>query len=91
MNKYYKLGLEDVDGTIELTTESEGKARVIKEDGYYNLVAKDYVFNTNKDISTSFKNVDGTGAASAKAFVTSRVVTTSSAVIHLIDNVLSYK
>jgi hypothetical protein len=91
VNKYYKLGLEDVDGTIELTTESEGKARVIKEDGYYNLVAKDYVFNTNKDISTSFKNVDGTGAASAKAFVTSRVVTTSSAVIHLIDNVLSYK
>ncbi len=91
VNKYYKLGVQDVDGTIELTTESQGKARVIKEEGYYNLIAKDYVFNSTKDMSSSFKNVDGTGAASAKAFASSRIVTTSSAVIHLIDDVLSYK
>jgi uncharacterized surface protein with fasciclin (FAS1) repeats len=90
-NKYYKLGARSVNGTIELITESGGKAHVLTKEGYYNIIAKDYVFNSTTSTSSSFKNVDGTGATTASNFSTSRVTTSSSAVIHLIDNVLTFK
>ena len=90
-NKHYKLGVQEENGTIKLTTESKGEARVILRDGYYNLIAKDYVFNSNTSVSSSFKNVDGTGATSAQPFGNSLITTSSSVVIHLIDKVLTFK
>lgn len=91
VNRYYKLGVQSVGGTIELTTESGAKARVLTREGYHNLIGKDYVFNSSTSTSASFKNVDGTGPASAQIFSNSTLTNSSSAVIHLIDNVLTYK
>ncbi len=89
-NKYYKLGVKSVDGeggqTLELTTENQKTARVKLIPGYYNIVTKDYIFS---DLPSKFKNADGTGTASA-AFSSSTIRNSSSAVIHLIDNVLSF-
>ncbi|MBN2165464.1 MAG: fasciclin domain-containing protein [Marinilabiliaceae bacterium] len=90
VNKSYKLGVEEDGGSIKLITESGKTARVILKDGYYNLIAKDYVFNSPTSTSTDFKNVDGTGATTATAFNKSRITASSSAVIHLIDDVLTF-
>ncbi|MDL2241481.1 fasciclin domain-containing protein [Bacteroidales bacterium OttesenSCG-928-L03] len=95
VNRYYKIGVESKNGVLELTTESGAKAKVINREGYCNQIAKDYIFATasgsNSILSSGFKNVDGTGATTATAFGSSRPLTSSSAVIHLIDNVLTFK
>lgn len=95
-NKYYKLGVKSAVGskgqpTLAITTELGGnkpQAEILLEDGYYNIVVKDYVF---PKIPSQYKNVDGTGSASATTFSTSSITTSSSAVIHLIDNVLTFE
>ena len=98
-NKYYKLGVKSVTGsngqpTLAITTElgpqgtdRKPQAEVIAQPGYYNIVVKDYVF---PKLPSQYKNVDGTGSATAAAFSTSSIITSSSAVIHLIDNVLTF-
>ncbi len=90
-NKYYKLGVKNVSSsegpTIEITTENQKTARVKLKPGCYNIIAKDYVFS---DLPSKYKNVDGTGATNAGAFSNSTITSSSSAVIHLIDNILTF-
>jgi len=77
--------------TTELGPQGTGgkpQAQVITDPGYYNLVVKDYIF---PKLPSQYKNVDGTGSATAATFSTSRITTSSSAVIHLIDNVLTFE
>jgi hypothetical protein len=54
----------------------------------YNIIAKDYIFDK---LPSLYKNVDGTGSASGALFSTSNIVTSASAVIHEIDNVLTFE
>lgn len=89
-NKSFKLGVADEGGTIKLTTESGKTAHVVLKEGYYNLIAKDYVFNAPAVTSADFKNVDGTGATTASDYNKSRINASSSAVLHLIDDVLTF-
>jgi uncharacterized surface protein with fasciclin (FAS1) repeats len=86
-NKYYKIGVNAQSGSIKLTTENRGSANVItSNDKLYNIMTRDYVFS---DKPVNYKNVDGTG--SGKEYSTSQIYTSSTCVIHQIDNVLSFK
>ncbi len=88
-NKYYKLGINSEGNSFTITTEVNKTARVLLRPGYYNIVSKDYVF---AKLPTEYKNVDGSGATTVTSlFADSRISTSSSAVIHLIDNVLTFK
>lgn len=92
-NKYYKIAVTGDGNTLTLTTDtpkdkSQVTARVIKSNGLYDLIAKDYIF---AKLPTLYKNVDGSGAAAGTAFNTSLVTTSASAVIHQIDNILLFE
>jgi len=92
-NKYLKIGVVGTGGSLTLTTDTKKgsplrTARVVTESGLYNLIVKDYVF---AKIPTLYKNVDGTGSASGSLFNTSGITTSASAVIHQIDNVLTFE
>lgn len=84
VNKYYKIGVKSSDNELVLRTEANRTVRTTGQ--LYNIVAKDYVFDK---LLTSYKNVDGTGTGNA--FSSSKIVTGSSAVIHQVDNVLTYR
>ena len=92
-NKYYKIKVNADGANITLHTENGGTAHVIttldaKSSKYlYNIMTRDYVFNYNP---TYFKEIDGSGGKPT-LFTTSRIETSSTAVIHLIDNVLSFQ
>jgi len=85
-NRFYKIAVESTTGGITLTSESGRIAHVNLTDGLYNILSRDYVFNKKPSL---FKNIDGTGAGSE--FYTSQIYTSSSAVIHQIDNVLTFE
>lgn len=85
-NKYYKLGVSSNDGDLVLTTEQNKTARLVKTDNLYNIMTRDYVFNNRP---SSFKNADGTG--SGAEYSTSTILTSSTAVIHQIDAVLTFE
>lgn len=99
-NKYFKLGVvwndPDFPNTLTITMDSKKgdpirTAHVLTEDpdthrSLYNLIAKDYIFNK---LPIKFKNVDGTG--SGDSFSSSSISTSASAVIHQIDNVLTFE
>jgi Fasciclin domain. len=85
-NKYYKLGVDGTGKDLTLTTENNKTAHVMTSSGLYNIMTRDFVFN-NKP--SAFKNVDGTG--SGLLFSTSTIYTSSTAVIHQIDAVLTFK
>lgn len=85
-NKYYKIGVTGNGSDLNLMTETEGTARVMTETGLYNIMTRDFVFN-NKP--SAFKNVDGTGTGTD--FYNSTIYTSSTAVIHQIDEVLNFK
>lgn len=85
-NKYYKIGVNGNGTDMSLTTETNHSARVMTETGLYNIMTRDFVFN-NKP--STFKNVDGTGTGSD--FGSSSIYTSSTAVIHQIDEVLNFK
>ena len=94
VNKYYKLGVES-DGTdIVLTTDTKvngdldgtNMARVEKSNGLYNIMARDYIFNANPQ---TYLEADGTGVG--LQFENSEITTSSSSVIHQIDNVLRFE
>ena len=97
-NKYFKLGVVGTGSSITLTMESKigdpvRTANVITEDPVtgsklYNMIAKDYIFDK---LPAAYKNIDGTGAANGTLFNTSIISTSSSAVIHEIDNVLTFE
>lgn len=85
-NKYYKIGIQSTGGNLMLTTEANTKANVIKSNGLYNIMTRDFAFSNKL---SAFKNIDGTGSGSSE-FASSRIETSSTAVIHQIDNVLVF-
>ena len=85
-NKYYKIGVTGSNGSLTLTTESNKTVNVVTSNNLYNIMTRDFVFS-NKP--SSFKNVDGTGTGTE--FSTSVITTSSTAVIHQIDNVLDFQ
>ncbi|MDP4268880.1 MAG: hypothetical protein Q8909_02010 [Bacteroidota bacterium] len=87
-NKYYKIGVVGNSSAMTLTTENSKTAKVETKDGLYNIVVKDYIFGL---IPSKYKNIDGTGNATGTAFSSSTITSSASAVIHQIDNVLTFE
>lgn len=85
-DKYYRLGISSDGNDIKLDTENWGSANLIRKNGLYNILTRDYIFSGNPQ---SFREIDGTGAGSD--FSNSSVVTSSTAVIHQIDNILRFE
>jgi uncharacterized surface protein with fasciclin (FAS1) repeats len=86
-NKYYKIGVKGDANSLKLTTETNQQVSVDNSNGLVNILVKDYIFEkTPKE----YKNIDGTGSAT-NLFSASRIVTSASAVIHQIDNVLTFQ
>jgi len=85
-DKYYRLGINSDGHNIKLDTENGGSANLIRDNGLYNILTRDYIFSGNPQ---SYKEIDGTGAGSD--FSNSSIVTSSTAVIHQIDNVLRFE
>jgi uncharacterized surface protein with fasciclin (FAS1) repeats len=92
-NKYYKIKVTSSGNDMSLETENGGTATVINtidvtSNKYlYNIMTRDYVFNYNP---TYFKEIDGSGGKTS-LFTTSRIETSSTAVIHQINKVLSFQ
>jgi len=97
-NKYFKLGVVGTGNSMTITMDSKSgnpirTANVLKEDPdthrpLNNIIAKDYIF---EKIPANYKNIDGTGTANGAKFNTSNISTSASAVIHQIDNVLTFE
>jgi len=87
-NRFYKIGVEGNETTMTLTTETNQIAHVVTSDGLYNIIAKDYLFSK---VPSYYKNVDGSGASTGTSFISSSILTSSSAVIHQIDKVLIFQ
>jgi hypothetical protein len=85
-NKYYKIGVDGTGSNLTLTSENNKSAHVVTTPGLYNIMTRDFVFS-NKP--SAFKNVDGTGTGTE--FSASTIYTSSTAVIHQIDAVLTFK
>lgn len=85
--KYFKIRVS-VSGsnTMTLKTENGGSADVVNDPSRYNIMVRDYIFNSKP---TEFKELDGTSVGTL--YPTSRIETSSTAVIHQIDNVLSFQ
>jgi len=92
-NKYYKLGVVGNSGSMTITMDTPAgvplrTANVVTTNGLYNIIAKDYIF---AKLPSAYKYVDGTGPLSGSLFNTSSVSTSASAVIHQIDNILTFE
>ena len=85
-DKYYRLGINSDGNNIKLDTENWGSANLIRTNGLYNIMTRDYIFSGNPQ---SYREIDGTGAGAD--FSNSSVVTSSTAIIHQIDNVLRFE
>ena len=85
-DKYYRLRITGDGDNLLLSTENYGTAHVIRDNGLYNIMTRDYIFNDNP---LAYREVDGTGTG--KDFATSAIFTSSTAVIHQIDNVLRFE
>ncbi|WP_243349433.1 fasciclin domain-containing protein [Parabacteroides sp. FAFU027] len=86
MNKFYRIGVSGSGDNLTISTENGGTAHVVTSNGLYNLMARDYIFN---DLPANFKEITGTGTGTV--FTSSSISTSSTAVIHQIDNVLNFK
>lgn len=86
-NKYYKLKVTSDGSNISLETEKGGTANVIKTNGLFNIIARDYIFNNSP---ATFNDINVVGS-SDKDYSSSRIETSSTAVIHQIDNVLRFE
>ena len=85
-DKYYRLGITSDGVNIKLDTENWGSANLIRTAGLYNILTRDYIFSGNPQ---AYKEIDGTGSGSD--FSNSSIVTSSTAVIHQIDNILRFE
>ena len=85
-NKYYKIGVSGSGNDLTLTTETGATANVITNNGLYNILTRDYSFNNDPRNS---REVDGSGTGTM--YSASRITTSSTAVIHQIDNVLNFE
>lgn len=89
-NKFYRLGVTSDGADLNLQTEftsddySTNPPRVITSSGLYNLMARDYVFNSDPK---SLSEVTVSGGT----YSTSLINTSSTAVIHQISNVLRFQ
>jgi hypothetical protein len=86
-DKFYQVRVNVSGNDVTLTTESGKTAKVITSNNLYNLTTRDFLFN---DKPLAFKSVDGSVTAT-KAFSTSTIETSATAVIHQIDNVLTFQ
>jgi len=86
--KYFKIrvNVNATDGKLTLETEGGGSAKVVDDPKLYNIMVRDYIFNYKP---TEFKELNGLNTG--YEFSTSRIETSSTAVIHQIDNVLSFQ
>jgi uncharacterized surface protein with fasciclin (FAS1) repeats len=87
-NRFYKIGVTGNETSMTLTTETNQTAHVVTADGLYNIIAKDYLFSK---VPSYYKNVDGSGPSAGATFISSSISTSSSAVIHQIDQVLTFQ
>jgi len=86
-NKYYKIEVNVSGNDMTLNTENGGTAHVITTNKLlYNIMIRDYIFNSSP---SSLKEIDGSSLGTL--YSTSRIETSSTAVIHQIDNVLSFQ
>ncbi len=85
-DKYYRLGITSDGKNIKLDTENWGTANLIRDNGLYNILTRDYIFSGNPQ---AYREIDGTGAGTE--FSNSTIITSSTAVIHQIDNVLRFE
>lgn len=85
-DKYYKLGITSDGVNIKLDTENWGSANLIRKSGLYNILTRDYIFSGNPQ---AYKEIDGSG--SGADFSNSSIITSSTAVIHQIDNILRFE
>jgi len=84
-NKFYKIGVNSSETSMQLKTEMNTTANVTSKN---NIIAKDYVFYK---LPTQYKNIDGIGDIVSTLFSSSLITTSSSAVIHQIDEVLFFE
>lgn len=90
-DKYYKLGIESDANGLTISTESnesygDHAVHVVKTDGLYNIMVRDYIFN---NLPSNFAEIDGSGVGTQ--FSSSTIYTSSTAVIHQVDNVLRFE
>jgi hypothetical protein len=91
-NKFYRIHAKsNLEGGLDLTTEFyrtvNGKkepqiVKVVPVEGLYNIMTRDYIFNLNPASLTSLKS---------SAYSTSEITTSSTAVIHQINEVLRFE
>lgn len=86
INKFYKIAVSANEAGLTLTSETGNTAHVVTTNGLYNITTRDYIFNYNP---ASVKDIDGTGTGND--FSLSLISTASTAVIHQIDNVLTFE
>ena len=86
LTKFYQLKVNTSGNNVTLTTESGKTVNVLTANNLYNLMARDFIFG---DKPATFKEVDGSGTGAL--FETTTIVTSSTAVIHQIDNVLTFQ
>jgi hypothetical protein len=85
-NKYYKIEVAATPGKMTLKTEKNVNVEVDTDNGLYNIMTRDYVFN---NVPSSFKNIDATGTGTN--YENSQIYTSSTAVIHQIKGVLNFE
>jgi len=90
-DKYYRLFVNSDGNNLTLSTESnesygEKSAQVVIQQGLYNIMTRDYIFN---NLPTTFREIDGSG--NGTLFTSSSIFTSSTAVIHQIDNILRFE
>jgi len=85
-DKFYQVKVNINGNDVTLTTESGKNVKVITANNLYNLMARDFIFG---DKPAAFKEVDG--SSTGKVFSTSTIETSATAVIHQIDNVLTFQ
>lgn len=89
-NKYYKIGVSGTSGSMTLTTELNdynGVKHVAHVTGLHNIIAKDYNFNYSPD---DVRDITGTNGGKY-TLESSRILSTASAVIHQIDDILTFE
>ena len=90
-NKYYKLLVEGDGSGLTISTESsesygDRAVHVVKSGGLYNILVRDYIFN---NLPSNFNEIDGSGVGTQ--FSSSTIYTSSTAVIHQVDNILRFE
>jgi len=84
--KFYQIKVNVHGSDVTLSTESGKSVKILTTDNLYNLMARDFIFG---DKPAKSKEVDGSGTG--LLFETTTIVTSSTAVIHQISDVLTFQ